>query len=108
MNDFRKTLADMESGMDARDVEKKARLSHRANAIAEDGEGKGTVEEGVVGEGKKEDEEMRRIKDGDVGVINLGLVKTDPNKLYPLIYYAIKVSQRSLCCGNVLMRCRTC
>ena len=28
----------------------------------------------------------------DGGVIDLKLVKSDPNKLYPLIYFALKVS----------------
>ncbi|CAD6591557.1 MAG: mRNA splicing protein prp18 [Tremellales sp. Tagirdzhanova-0007] len=80
LNDFRRTLADMESGMDARDVERKAKLSHRARADV--GE--------VDGEVEKEDGIGKKVKNVEVGVIDLGLVKTDPNKLYPLVYYALK------------------
>ena len=85
MNDFRRTLADMESGMDARDVERKAKLSHRTRADVEEADGEVEKEDGV-GVGKK-------VKNMEVGVIDLKLIKTDPNKLYPLVYYALKVSR---------------
>ena len=67
-------------------------MSHRA--AADEGDTKGEIGEGV---GKKEDAEKKRLKVGDVGVIDLALVKTDPNKLYPLIYYAFKVSSKLGC-----------
>lgn len=34
--------------------------------------------------GKKKDEELA------TGVLDLGLIKTDPDKLYPIIYYSLK------------------
>lgn len=34
--------------------------------------------------------EGREGKDAGVEVLDLGLVKTDPDKLYPIIYYALK------------------
>lgn len=89
LNDFRKTLADFESGMDARDVEKKARASHRVGVPDGVESGKKEDEGGEVG--KKED--GKKTKGMDVGVIDLKLVKSDPNKLYPLIYYALKASR---------------
>ena len=89
LNDFRKTLADMESGMDARDTEKRARLSHKVVTLPGTIVGDGIVE-GEDGD-KKEDGVGKKMKVGDVGVIDLDLVKKDPNKLYPLIYYALKV-----------------
>lgn len=32
----------------------------------------------------------RESKSGNVEILDLGLVKTDPDKLYPIIYYALK------------------
>jgi pre-mRNA-splicing factor 18 len=37
------------------------------------------------GKGKKKDEEF-----SSTGVLDLSLIKSDPDKLYPLIYYALK------------------
>jgi pre-mRNA-splicing factor 18 len=77
LNDFRRTMAEMERGMDEKELRKQAGASHRA------GEEKEKKEEAGVDKDEKRKE---------VGVIDLKLVKTDPNKLYPLIYYALKVS----------------
>lgn len=59
-NDFKKALEDVEN------VEKE--LQKRNN------------------KGKKKDDSEQPA----AGIIDLGLVKTDPDKLYPLIYYALK------------------
>jgi pre-mRNA-splicing factor 18 len=67
LNDFRRTMAEMEKGMDEKELRKQA-TSH------------------------KEKEERKEI-----GIIDLSLVKSDINKLYPLIYYALKV-----CCPYFL------
>ncbi|KAI6099842.1 hypothetical protein F5141DRAFT_1219159 [Pisolithus sp. B1] len=45
--------------------------------------------ENVERELRNKNKEKRR-GDTEVGVIDLDLVKTDPDKLYPLIYYALK------------------
>ncbi|KAI0259851.1 Prp18-domain-containing protein [Gloeopeniophorella convolvens] len=68
-NDFRKALEDVET----QERQKKDR-----NADATAGEGKG----------KKKDEAA--ANDGETAVLDLALVKTDPDKLYPIIYYALK------------------
>ena len=63
-NDFRKALEDVESA----ERELKDRTS-----VSDAGKGK-----------KKGDAE------GEGGVLDLGLIKTDPDKLYPIIYFALK------------------
>ncbi|ORX39206.1 Prp18 domain-domain-containing protein [Kockovaella imperatae] len=78
LNDFRKTFADLESAADEKEAGRLARESHRK---AQDG---GKEDEAPVEEKKSKSERV------DVGVLDLSLVKTDPNKLYPIIYHAIK------------------
>ncbi|KAI0346328.1 Prp18-domain-containing protein [Trametopsis cervina] len=39
---------------------------------------------------KSRQKEGRESKENGVEVLDLGLIKTDPNKLYPIIYYALK------------------
>ncbi|KAF8588887.1 Prp18-domain-containing protein [Ramaria rubella] len=63
-NDFRKALEDVE-------------LSEQAERQI------GAVKDGAKGKDKEKDEDRG-------GVIDLGLIKTEPDKLYPLIYYALK------------------
>lgn len=63
-NDFKKALED---------VEMSERVERHTNAIRD----------GVKGKEKEKEEERG-------GVIDLGLIKSDPDKLYPLIYYALK------------------
>ncbi|WVR08994.1 hypothetical protein IAU60_006054 [Kwoniella sp. DSM 27419] len=101
-NDFMKALEEMESGMDKKEVERKARDLHRQTeetqkvaeeeakgAQAEAGDGDATTSEAAAKASAKSAEEKKR-RGADMGVLDLGLVKTDPNKLYPLIYYALK------------------
>lgn len=61
-NDFRKALEDVEK-------------------VERERQSKGAREKG-----KKKDESAANA----VGVLDLNLIKTDPDKLYPLIYYALK------------------
>ncbi|KAL1745773.1 Prp18 domain-containing protein [Schizophyllum fasciatum] len=61
-NDFRKALEDVEK-------------------VERERQSKGAREKG-----KKRDESAANV----VGVLDLNLIKTDPDKLYPLIYYALK------------------
>jgi len=68
-NDFRKALEDVESA---------ERLMRDRNAHS-------TAD---VGKGKKKDESASG--DGEIAVLDMALIKTDPDKLYPIIYYALK------------------
>jgi len=68
-NDFRKALEDVESA---------ERLMRDRNAHS-------TAD---VGKGKKKDESVSG--DGEIAVLDMALIKTDPDKLYPIIYYALK------------------
>jgi pre-mRNA-splicing factor 18 len=85
-NDFRKMLEEMESGAAEEEIKKKAKELHRANADkdAAGGEGEAPV---------KEVEVSAKQRVADMPVLDLSLIKSDPNKLYPLIYYALKVGR---------------
>lgn len=74
---------------EAREEEKKARLIHKLAQDRESASGTGTGTGTPVDDGKKEREEQRR-KVADQ-VLDLRLIKDDPPKLYPIIYYALKV-----------------
>ena len=63
-NDFRKALEDVESA--------ERELKDRTSASD-------------AGKGKKKGD-----AEGEGGVLDLGLIKTDPDKLYPIIYFALK------------------
>lgn len=63
-NDFRKALEDVES------VERELRAKND--------------------KGKKKDDGEVSNNAGSVAMVDLGLLKTDPDKLYPVIYYALK------------------
>lgn len=82
-------MKDMESNAEAREEEKKARLIHKLAADRESGSST------PVDLTKREREEQRRKVANEV--LDLKLIKDDPPKLYPIIYYALKVSQRRLC-----------
>jgi len=69
-NDFRKALEDVES------AERLMKDRNNANSTADEGKGK-----------KKDDSASG---EGEIAVLDLALVKTDPDKLYPVIYYALK------------------
>lgn len=69
-NDFRKALEDVES------AERLMRDRNNANSTADEGKGK-----------KKDDSASG---EGEIAVLDLALIKTDPDKLYPVIYYALK------------------
>lgn len=75
-NDFKRTLEGMETSMEEKSLKEMAKLLH-AKAVQDK-----PIEEAVKEKEKKYVE---------TGVIDLSLVKEDPNKLYPLIYYALKV-----------------
>lgn len=65
-NDFKRTLQDLDESMEEKNLRQKANSAHD----------------------KGKEKEEKRV---DVGVLDLGLIKEDPNKLYPVIYYALKV-----------------
>ncbi|KAH9999224.1 Prp18 domain-containing protein [Russula compacta] len=68
-NDFRKALEDVESA-------ERLMRDRNANSTADEGKGK-----------KKYDSASG---EGEVAVLDMALIKTDPDKLYPVIYYALK------------------
>ncbi|WVQ73647.1 hypothetical protein IAR50_003227 [Cryptococcus sp. DSM 104548] len=91
-NDFKWALEEMESGLDEKGLEKKARELHRLAEERGKLEGSGSAGTPVEGEEEgKESKEVEKKKKGvDMGILDLKLIKTDPNKVYPIIYYALK------------------
>lgn len=69
-NDFRKALEDVESA-------ERLMRDRNANSTAGDED-----------RGKKKDDSASG--EGEIAVLDLALIKTDPDKLYPVIYYALK------------------
>jgi len=69
-NDFRKALEDVESA-------ERLMRDRNANSTAGDED-----------KGKKKHESASG--EGEIAVLDLALIKTDPDKLYPVIYYALK------------------
>lgn len=74
LNDFRRVMEHMEQGLNVEDAVK--RLLGQDGLVA-DNDAKDKADQVV----ERQDEEQ---------LIDLDLIKTDPDKLYPLIYYAIK------------------
>ncbi|KAL7417268.1 Prp18 domain-containing protein [Mrakia frigida] len=75
LNDFKKALEEMELGMNEKEEVRKAK---KGGAAGGEGAAAGKGGDGL-GMGM-----------GEGGVLDLGLIKSDPDKLYPLIYYALK------------------
>lgn len=69
-NDFRKALDDVESA-------ERLMRDRNANSTA-----------GDENKGKKRDDSA--TSESEIAVLDLALIKTDPDKLYPVIYYALK------------------
>jgi pre-mRNA-splicing factor 18 len=69
-NDFRKALEDVESA-------ERLMRNRNANSTAGDED-----------KGKKKDDSASG--ESEIAVLDLALIKTDPDKLYPVIYYALK------------------
>ena len=79
-NVFRRALEEMEGALNMEEIEKNAEHPDKGKAVAGDA---GETKAGAgSGEAKAAGDENT--------VLDLTLVKTNPDKLYPLIYYALK------------------
>lgn len=76
-NEFKKALEEAQKAMEYREID------DRAKGKARGGDDVGSTQDGAGSARRKRDE---------VEVLDLELVKTEPRKVYPLIYYALKVS----------------
>ncbi|KAG9037889.1 mRNA splicing protein prp18 [Tulasnella sp. JGI-2019a] len=83
LNDFKRVMAGMEMGLDAKEAEKKM-LSGKAPPVGSQDQ----VD--VEKDAKAKREEKAREAKGQQEPIDLTLVQRDPNALYPLIYRALK------------------
>ncbi|WWC63950.1 uncharacterized protein I303_106556 [Kwoniella dejecticola CBS 10117] len=105
-NDFMKALEEMESSVDKKEIERKARELHKQSEEKskskliqeiENEKDNSNNNNGTTANANSEKDDQFEPKDNgtkkrgqDLGILDLGLVKSDPNKLYPLIYYALK------------------
>jgi pre-mRNA-splicing factor 18 len=60
------------------------------------GKGKGREGDGDGEDGEGDESVSRRKMREEPEVLDLELVKTEPKKVYPLIYYALKVGHKSV------------
>lgn len=90
LNDFKKALEDLEL---ARDEKEEVRKAKQGGKVAEDAAGTGE-DAAPVGTGKSAKKDGEGMGMGEGGVLDLELIKSEPDKLYPLIYYALKVHFR--------------
>lgn len=76
---FRKALEEMEGTLNMEEIERGAGQADKGKAAGEVGETKA-----VAGTGEA------KVPGDENTVLDLALVKANPDKLYPLIYYALK------------------
>lgn len=86
-NDFKRTLEHLEMSLEEKNLGKAARLTHASAG------GGGEMNAPTVKETKG-----KAVAPAAGSVIDLNLLKDDPNKLYPLIYFALKVGCQSVRC----------
>jgi len=86
-NEFAKAMEGLEKGAELEEMKKKA-------ALAKADKGKGKAVEGEDGPAPAEEEEGQVVKKEEEGevLVDVSLVKTNPHKVYPQIYKALKVS----------------
>ena len=86
-NEFAKAMEGLEKGAELEEMKKKAAL-----VKAEKGKGKALEgDEGPVPAEEGEGEVQKKEEEGEV-MVDVSLVKTNPHKVYPQIYKALKVS----------------
>jgi len=82
-NEFKRTLESLESETEEKKLAEMARLAHAGKAVDKDKEAKKEPKTNGAGTPAGSQEGA---------VLDLKLLKDEPNKVYPLIYYALKVS----------------
>ncbi|KAJ9097668.1 hypothetical protein QFC21_004705 [Naganishia friedmannii] len=92
-NEFKKFLEEAETGLSMKEEEKKRQP---AAAAAKSTKSRDDTADGTPGAGNEYEETAAQkskavsTTEGEEQVLDLNLVKTDPRKVYPLIYYALK------------------
>lgn len=82
-NEFKKALEEAQKAMDYREIDNRGK-----------GKGKGREGDGDGEDGEGDESVSRRKLREEPEVLDLELVKTEPKKVYPLIYYALKVGRK--------------
>jgi pre-mRNA-splicing factor 18 len=93
LNEFKKFMEEAETGLTRKEVEK----MRGASTAGKSGKSKEGTAEGTPGAGEEQgvaegSGKAVAARDAEEQILDLSLVKTDPRKVYPLIYYALKVS----------------
>jgi pre-mRNA-splicing factor 18 len=97
LNEFKKFMEEAEVGLTRKEVEKMRGASTAKSNKSKEGTAEGTPGAGEAEEGAGEGSRKAVARDAEEQILDLSLVKTDPKKVYPLIYYALKVSTCCLC-----------
>lgn len=89
-------MEEAETGLTLKEVERMRQAASKSSkskeGTAEASPAEGELKESAVASGSK----PGSGKEVEERILDLGLVKSDPKKVYPLIYYALKVSLRIL------------
>lgn len=102
LNEFKKFMEEAETGLTRKEVEKMrgaAGKSIKSKEGTADGTPGAREEEGVAERSGK----AVAARDAEEQILDLSLVKTDPKKVYPLIYYALKVSPSSVSIRQMML-----
>jgi len=81
-------MAGMEEGLDVEEAER--RMLAGGKDTADPSKSSGDAGEASNSKGKDTDRSGRRTDGPTNGVLDITLIQSDPNKLYPLIYHALK------------------
>lgn len=98
VNEFKKFMEEAETGLTLKEVERMRQAASKSSkskeGTAEASPAEGEPKESAVASGSK----TGSGKEAEEQILDLGLVKSDPKKVYPLIYYALKVSRKTRHC----------
>lgn len=95
LNEFKKFMEEAETGLTLKEIENK-RGAVSKSSKSKEGTADGTPGFGEADESAGSNGKAVAPRDAEEQILDLTLVKTDPKKVYPLIYYALKVSLFSL------------
>lgn len=95
LNEFKKFMEEAEVGLTRKEVEKmRGARGGAGSSKSKEGTAEGTPAAEGTADGSAEREGKAVVgRDVEEQVLDLSLVKTDPKKVYPLIYYALKVGR---------------
>lgn len=92
VNEFKKFMEEAETGLTLKEVEKMRQAASKSSKSKER-TAEASPAEGETAEKAASGSKAVTAKEAEEQLLDLSLVKRDPKKVYPLIYYALKVSR---------------